>query len=167
MSSAGGAIVRWRAQRGCDRTLEPIVVVPDQAGIDAGLALSAGAVEIAENDTYAPSVPASIAVTANAQLEVRAADRNRPLLELSGDLTVSGGDEAALTINGLVLVGGALVITGNLRQLNLRHCTLVPGLASHSASSEMSSGGAERSSFSLSTEASSALARSLKASPSP
>jgi len=49
---------------------------------------------------------------------------------LGGDFEISGGDEAAeVSLNGLLIMGGTLRITGTLRRLRLRHCTLVPGLS--------------------------------------
>lgn len=61
-------------------------------------------------------------------LEVRAADGSRPVLDLNGDLTLSGAPGTEIALNGLVITGGTLVVGENLRKLTLRHCTLVPGI---------------------------------------
>ncbi len=43
-------------------------------------------------------------------------------------MSISGEEGAQVTINGLVISGGRLHVTGKLDRLTLRHCTLVPGL---------------------------------------
>jgi len=51
---------------------------------------------------------------------------------LGGDLEIRGGDQSEVTLNGLLITGGALVVpaaNNQLRRLRLRHCTLVPGIA--------------------------------------
>ena len=52
-----------------------------------------------------------------------------PRWSLGGELAISGGADAEVTLNGLLIAGGTLRVTGQLRRLRLRHCTLVPGLA--------------------------------------
>ena len=46
-------------------------------------------------------------------------------------MTISGGADAEVTLNGLLITGGALRVpaaaNNHLRRLRLRHCTLVPG----------------------------------------
>jgi hypothetical protein len=44
-------------------------------------------------------------------------------------LEISGNDRGEVTLDGLLIVGAQLKITGSLRRLTLRHCTLVPGIA--------------------------------------
>ena len=56
---------------------------------------------------------------------VRAADQSRPLLLLEDELRIDGGD---VTLSGLVIAGGTVVVGGATRRLRLEHCTLVPGL---------------------------------------
>jgi hypothetical protein len=73
-----------------------------------------------------------IRAAANQRIELRGADKKRPLLILADkkkepELLITGEDGAQVTINGLVIAYGRLHITGNLRRLSLRHCTLVPG----------------------------------------
>ena len=50
------------------------------------------------------------------------------MLRLTADLAVSGDADSEVTINGLVIVGGAIVVDGDVSRVNIRHCTLVPGL---------------------------------------
>ena len=102
-----------------------------QNALDA--AASGGAVEIRDSGVYAGAL--AIHAGAGAGIELRSADRARATLRLSGDLVVSGEDDAALTLNGLLLDGGAIVIPetvpsgrpNRLRRLRLVHCTLRPG----------------------------------------
>jgi len=67
-------------------------------------------------------------------LVIQADDRNRPhvrFVDAAGGLTrlaVDGSPESTLTIDGLVMEGAIDVDADTLRALDLRHCTLVPGL---------------------------------------
>ncbi len=87
-----------------------------------------GVVEITDSGRY-PVTPA-VAVHAGARIELRAANEHRPAFVLSGALDISGGAQAEVTLNGLLIAGGALRVAsaaGNqLRRLRLRHCTLAP-----------------------------------------
>lgn len=92
-----------------------------------------GIVEIADSATY-PVPATTVDVAAGAAVEVRALDRHRPLLVLGGDLVLDGdpsdaGTPTEVTLNGLVISGGALRIRGGVRVVRLLHCTLVPGKA--------------------------------------
>ena len=94
------------------------------AGV-AGLGGASGTVEIVDGGRYAET-PALVAD--GRQLELRAADKQRPTLVLDGELTITGDEDGELTLNGLLILGGPLRVTG-LRRLRLRHCTLVPGIS--------------------------------------
>jgi hypothetical protein len=114
--------------------LQPVTMAPSQAtGLQGALngIGTGGVVEIGDSGRYAATP--SVAVTAaNKSIELRAADRTRPLLALSGGMVISGQDGSEVTLNGL-LISGDLVrvkLTADnkaLRLLRLRHCTLVPG----------------------------------------
>jgi hypothetical protein len=85
-------------------------------------------IEIADNGRYSETL--QLAVNAGERFELRAANGRRPTLVLGGDLEISGGNEQAeVSLNGLLLIGGKVRVTGTLRRLRLRHCTLVPGLS--------------------------------------
>lgn len=107
-------------QKGLDALPPLFAADPDFVG---------AAVEIADNDTYA--APLNLNAPAGKKVELRAADERRPVVVLDGDATMSGGDTAELTLNGLVIAGGALhvppSVANRLRVLRLRHCTIVPG----------------------------------------
>lgn len=85
-----------------------------------------GVVEI-ENSGWYEKI-SSIEVATGKHIKLRAADKQRPCLILKNDLKISGGDDSRLTLNGLLVSGGTLLVSDKLRELTLRHCTLVPGL---------------------------------------
>lgn len=84
-------------------------------------------IELADSATHLLAL-ASLHVPPGARVTLRAADRERPVLELAmAGLTLDGGGE--LILDGLVITGGPLVVpAAGLRALTLSHCTLVPGL---------------------------------------
>lgn len=90
----------------------------------AALGPAGGTVEVRDSCRY-EETPA-ISATA-AAIELRAADRRRPVVVLGAEFVVTLADDAEVSVNGLVLAGGALRVTGTGR-LDLRHCTLVPGI---------------------------------------
>lgn len=85
-----------------------------------------GTVEITDNRRYEETL--SVQIDAGKHVELRAADKKRPMLVLNSELEISEVDDARLTLNGLLISGGTLRVSGNLGELKLRHCTLVPGL---------------------------------------
>jgi hypothetical protein len=119
-----------------DATLKPVIKVPSQQPtIQAALnqlATSGGVIEI-ENNEYYLETP-TVLVPAGKKIELRAADKRRPILALSSALTISGGAGSQFVINGLLISGGAVRAPktsagqpNQLAQLSLRHCTLAPG----------------------------------------
>ncbi|SFD04592.1 hypothetical protein SAMN05216577_11567 [Pseudomonas citronellolis] len=113
-----------------DRT--PVRVPDDQPTLAAALAQIAGdgVVEITDNGRYEEAL--DIEVNAGGAVEIRAANGFRPLLALTA-LSVVGGADAACLLNGLLIAGAPLQVpaaAGNaLARLELKHCTLVPGIA--------------------------------------
>jgi hypothetical protein len=113
----------------------PLLRVPDdQPTVQAALAAlpaAGGIIEITDHGRH--DAPAGIALGPGAALELRAADECFPHLLLTAELEIRGGQDAAVTLDGLLVSGGALLVpadAGNaLRRLALRHCTLVPGQA--------------------------------------
>jgi hypothetical protein len=102
--------------------LAPHATITD--GLNA-LGSNSGTVEVDDSGRYDSEGALAIDVSGR-QVELRASSKNRPALILAGELPITGDDEGELTINGLLILGGALRVTG-LRRLRLRHCTLVPG----------------------------------------
>jgi hypothetical protein len=94
-----------------------------------------GVVEITDNGRYAESL--SIAVAADAAIELRAANGRNPHLALSGPLTVTGAAGSRFTINGCLVSGDRMRVpaesspgvANELSRLEIAHCTLVPGRA--------------------------------------
>jgi hypothetical protein len=116
-------------------------VPADAATIQQALAQvpNGGVVEITANEYFLESPAIAAGTFQGTTIELRAAEERRPVLVLAGGpagaLTITGGDGAEVTINGLLVSGGAVRIpladaAGNpnkLRILRLRHCTFTPG----------------------------------------
>jgi hypothetical protein len=119
------------------------VRVPDdfatiQLALNA-IAATGGVVEITDNGRYAEAL--AITAAAGTHVELRAAERCRPLIELSADFEITGANDASVSLNGLLIAADSAAAAassgrirvaagGNvLRELAIRHCTLVPGLA--------------------------------------
>lgn len=87
-----------------------------------------GAVEITDSGRY-QETQVKIQAAASERIELRAEDGFRPTLVLDNNLEIAGGEEAEVTLNGLLIIGKPLVLTANsqLRCLRLQHCTLIAG----------------------------------------
>jgi hypothetical protein len=109
-----------------DAALKPVAPVQMPGQITASLA-GEGVVEIRDSGRYAETPVINAA--AGKRIELRAMNGAQPTLILGGELAISGGAGSEVTLDGLLITGGALRVTGGLRRLRLRHCTLVPGLA--------------------------------------
>ncbi|WP_068827020.1 hypothetical protein [Pseudomonas sp. BMS12] len=123
-------------ERGAELPTPPadrlLVRVPDeQPNIAAALAAIAGdgVVEITDNGCYEEAL--DIQVVADGAVEIRASNGRRPVLVLS-QLDIRGAVDSACLLNGLLIAGAPLRVAagaGNaLAHLELRHCTLVPGI---------------------------------------
>ncbi len=81
-------------------------------------------IQIEDSRTYEENL--AIPMTA-ADLVIQAKNSERPTL--IGDIAVGGSAEGRLVFDGLLIAGSLAVGPGNsLRQLELRHCTLAPGV---------------------------------------
>jgi hypothetical protein len=115
--------------------LEPVRAVSAPATLQTALNQlpGQGVVEIADSEYHAETP--FITVGTEQHIELRAADRQRPVLLLSGDMVIVGGEESAVTLNGLLLSGGGVRVPAldsqnrpnQLKRLRLRHCALPPG----------------------------------------
>ena len=137
--------------------LETIVRVPtDEPDIDSALnallnelgsspELDGGVIELEKPKTPEASdyhdLTTAIVVPAGKTIEIRAGDQHRPVIRLSGELSISSAGEGQLLLNGLLISGGALRLPANseMRQLRLVHCTLVPTTVSQNTSPPSSS----------------------------
>jgi hypothetical protein len=92
-------------------------------------------ITLAGNATYDEVI--TLALEAGQHVVLQADNRNRPTLRLRDGggarsvLTCMGGtgEDAALTLDGLLVEGGIQVDAESLGRLAIRHCTLVPGHA--------------------------------------
>lgn len=134
----------YEREPGFQAELTPVATILAGQSLTAALAArtAGGAVVIGDTSTFAET-PA-VTLDPGARLELRAANEQRPLLALAGDLVIAGGAESEVTINGLAITGGRLVVpaAGNnlLRRLVLRHVTLVPGISRKADGSAVSPG---------------------------
>ncbi|MCX5205367.1 hypothetical protein OG897_28400 [Streptomyces sp. NBC_00237] len=86
------------------------------------------------DDSHVHDLPLlRIGLRAGHSLQLRAVNRRRPVLRL-GDptpgpdgLRVQGGAGSSLTLDGLLVTGNSVRVEGELAELTIRHCTLVPG----------------------------------------
>ena len=112
----------------------PVSVIQGQI-LQAALsdASGGGIVEIGDSGRYEETL--STELDPDAKLELRAVNKNRPVLILGGPMEIKLESGAELTLNGLLIAGGQLRVSSlaeteeNPPLLRLRHCTLVPGLA--------------------------------------
>lgn len=88
-------------------------------------------IELCENEVYSHHV--EIRMAKHQHLVVRAAEGRRPILRLldarpdqSDAFLVRGQAGARFTLDGVIVTGRAMRVEGELRRLELRHCTLVP-----------------------------------------
>jgi len=88
-----------------------------------------GIVEITGSGRYEENL--SITVNSGGRIELRSGQRARPTLVLSEELVVTGGEGSSFSLEGLLVAGARLrvVADGDLAALEIRHTTLVPGLA--------------------------------------
>jgi hypothetical protein len=89
-------------------------------------------IEIADSGVYV--LPVNILLAAGHTLQIRAAQRTRPVLRLldwqtdrPDNLSVEGGESSRFTLDGVVVAGRGVQIEGALQSFALRHATLVPG----------------------------------------
>jgi hypothetical protein len=89
-------------------------------------------IEIVDSGVYAE--PIAIELTAGQALELRAANGCRPTIRLlnwqastSDDLSISGERGSWCVLDGLLVTGRGVQISGEISGVTLRHCTLVPG----------------------------------------
>ncbi len=113
-----------------DLPAQPVQAVasPDAIQDAINTRVTGRAIQITDNGRYEETL--SLNVNPGERFELRAANGGRPTIVLDDEFVISGGDEAAeVTLSGLLLIGARLRVTGALRQLRLRHCTIVPGLS--------------------------------------
>ncbi|MEO9897304.1 MAG: hypothetical protein ABJD13_05780 [Paracoccaceae bacterium] len=89
-----------------------------------------GIVEITDSETYSGAL--SLDVAPDQRLELRGAQGQFPTLDVPANIEITGAAESEITLNGLLIGGGAIVVPDDganaLRRLTLRHLTLLPGI---------------------------------------
>jgi hypothetical protein len=80
-------------------------------------------IQIGDSRTYEEDLAITMAAT---DLVIQAANFQRPTL--IGDVTIAGSQKGRLALNGLLIAGSIAVADDSVRQLNVLHCTLVPGV---------------------------------------
>jgi hypothetical protein len=86
-------------------------------------------VEIMDNFLYTLDAGLILSIPRGKHLEIRAANRRRPVVVLGGDVTVALAGHAGLTLNGLWIQRGRLVVRADAEgptAVSLIHTTLVP-----------------------------------------
>lgn len=104
-----------------------ITALMNNSQLDGGVAEIDKPVSAAASDYHVLS--GSVNVPAGKRITLRAVDEHRPVVLLSGDLEITGGADAELELNGLLISGGGLRVPGagnQLHALRLAHCTLPP-----------------------------------------
>jgi hypothetical protein len=122
----GGEYEREASFSGIDAAPEhpdPGQTIP--AAVAAKIGGQNGILEIQGSGRYEDTLTFNVA--AATQFELRAGNESRPSIVMSGTGTITGGDRAEITLNGLLISGGTVRIDGSPRLLRIRHCTLVPG----------------------------------------
>lgn len=89
-------------------------------------------IEITDSGVYVEQI--NIDLPENHSLQIRAANRTRPIIrlldwqtDLPDDLTVTGKTGSRFTFDGLLITGRGVQVQGGLSDVAIRHCTLVPG----------------------------------------
>ena len=88
------------------------------------LPAAGGVIELAGSGRHAPGAP--LAVAGGASVTIRASTGNWPVLVTAG-VTINCAAGARLTLTGLLITSGPLVITGSPAAITLDRCTLVAG----------------------------------------
>jgi hypothetical protein len=129
-SDTGGSELRDRPDNPAD---SPVTAVrrDGDGGVATTIATAlatcggSGTVQIEDSRTY----PGDLAVTVPDAGELRLVSLRgtRPLVDLANSATVTVGEHGLLTLIGLVVAGGPLVIKGRPDRVEITDCTFVPG----------------------------------------
>jgi hypothetical protein len=107
-----------------------------QQWIDEVPSAPGAVIEILDSFVYSPAKGGmTLRVPEGKHLEIRAANRQRPVIDLTGGLNIELGRNASLTLNGLWMHGGDIAVQVDSRgptAISLIHCTLVPETEDHS-----------------------------------
>lgn len=119
----GGEYSRLSSVEGRDLPVEKVAGSAKIADALAALPSTGGTVEVGDSGRYTET----LAIDATGRfIELRAGDKRRPTIVLNGELTVTGSSDDHVILDGLLLTGAGIRVSGTLGRLTLRHCTLVP-----------------------------------------
>jgi hypothetical protein len=89
-------------------------------------------IEVVDNGVY--SEPLNITLVRGQSLQIRAADRRRPIIYLHEQyknraewLSINSKTGGCFVLDGFLVTGRSVRIEGEVEQVKVRHCTLVPG----------------------------------------
>jgi hypothetical protein len=122
----GGEYSRLLSTDGQNLDLVKVVTPDTIAAALTALGPNGGTVEIGNSGRYSEVLAINAATRF---IEVRAGDKRRPTIVLGSELTITGTADDDVILDGLLLTGAGIRVTGALRKLILRHCTLVPGIS--------------------------------------
>ena len=148
------ALSQWRTDKEKQQADSQQEKSADQQGQpdEAALRLQNAVIEIADSDVYTEREALIIALQKNESLQLRAANRTRPVIRMldytegMDALNVSGKQGSRFTLDGLTVMGRGILISkgeaepteyeqppsqaneaDDLCAVTIRHCTLVPG----------------------------------------
>lgn len=106
----------------------PVAVPPTTIASAISGLVGSGVIEVTGNGRFQETL--KIKADDGERIELRAAERSRPIINLGAELEIDLGEGAEVTLNGLVLTGAALRVPSTAKhgRLRLVHCTLVPGI---------------------------------------
>jgi hypothetical protein len=123
---AGATIFRVGSGAGAHASLRDALEAWKAANVTHGV------IEFTESGIYVE--PIAIDVPEGRSIEIRAASGVRPVIRLidwqtdkPDALSINGAANSRVSLEGLLIFGRAVRVTGELAQLNIRHSTLVPG----------------------------------------
>jgi hypothetical protein len=103
-----------------------------KSDLDGGKEVASAVIEIADSGVY--TEPLSIDLKRGQTLQLRAANGSRPVIQLlhwhsspTNDLVVSGEAESWFILDGIVIYGRGIQVSGDISGVAIRHSTLVPG----------------------------------------
>jgi hypothetical protein len=89
-------------------------------------------IEIQDSGVYV--LPIDVSLAAGHSLQIRAAQRRRPVIQLidwrteqPDSMTITGAPGSRFTLDGLLIAGRGMRVDGKLASVMVRHSTLVPG----------------------------------------
>lgn len=136
-----------------DASDTPVLTVGDEAEHDhetlAGALADWGGtgsvvIEIQDSRTYEETL-GPLDIGSGARLEIRVASKQRPVLVLGGELVITGEEDSAFGLEGLLVSGAALRLGGELDRIRIAHATLHPATVPLGVESQQAQVDVERS----------------------